>query len=219
MQIRDDYYPPSQDGHKIEIKSKRTPIGKGLNFFKPEARSPKIDPVSLKTYNHVNGGVYGSTLSHGPESAIIQNTDEGQKVEQKKVKLSAPKTNKQHVEASVFTMSSEECQWGIFDFSNTTIDPITGKINCVDDEDDEDHNRKNTLLYEECNFSVKGTNYITRQSKYIMGQSLPTEGNEGQRGMGALSVIQNRDNYQIYQNSNLRLDFTKQIKRSDDCIS
>jgi hypothetical protein len=37
--------------------------------------------------------------------------------------------------------------------------------------------------------------------------------------MGALSILQNRDSYQLYQNTDLKLDFTKQIKRSDEYIS
>jgi len=37
--------------------------------------------------------------------------------------------------------------------------------------------------------------------------------------MGSLSVIQTEKQYQVYQNTNLNLDFSKQIKRQDDFIS
>lgn len=48
-------------------------------------------------------------------------------------------------------MSSEDCQWGIFDFSNTLIDPQTGHISQNIDEDGDDK-KKNNLNYEECCF-------------------------------------------------------------------
>jgi hypothetical protein len=37
--------------------------------------------------------------------------------------------------------------------------------------------------------------------------------------MGALSILQKRESYEIYQNTDLKLDFTKQIKWSDEFIS
>jgi len=135
-------------------------MGNGLNFFKSDSRSPKIDPINAIKYQNNQGGVYGSTMSHGPDSAK-QLTDGVEVKEPKKPKLKPPKTLKEHVEITVFTMSQEDCQWGIFDFSNTTIDPLNGKIVNVEDDEEEDR-KKNSLLFEECEFQVKGTNYITR---------------------------------------------------------
>ena len=37
--------------------------------------------------------------------------------------------------------------------------------------------------------------------------------------MGALSVLQNPDSYMIYQNEDLKIDYTTQIKRKDNHIS
>ena len=51
-----------------------------------------------------------------------------------------------------------------------------------------------------------------------MGQTLPNE-STSQIEMGALSIIQNPDSYMVYLNQDLKLDFTKQVKRSDDFIS
>jgi acetylornithine/succinyldiaminopimelate/putrescine aminotransferase len=51
-----------------------------------------------------------------------------------------------------------------------------------------------------------------------MGYSLPNENFHGKR-MGALSVIQEPDQYSIFQDDNMNVDFTVQIKRNDDYIS
>lgn len=51
-----------------------------------------------------------------------------------------------------------------------------------------------------------------------MGYSLPNESIHGKR-MGALSVIQEQESYSIFQEDNMIVDFTTQVKRSDDYIS
>ena len=51
-----------------------------------------------------------------------------------------------------------------------------------------------------------------------MGYSLPTENIHGKR-MGALAIIQNPDIYSVFQDDNMNIDFTTQVKRSDDYIS
>jgi len=69
-------------------------------------------------------------------------------------------------------MNKEDCQWGIFDFSNAKIDQ-KGKVQ-FKNENEEEVGR----LHEYCNFQVKGTNYITRLSRYLMGQCLPNESSD-----------------------------------------
>lgn len=51
-----------------------------------------------------------------------------------------------------------------------------------------------------------------------MGYSLPNEIIHGKR-LGALSVLQDLDSYSIFQDDNINVDFTTQIKRKDDFIS
>jgi hypothetical protein len=65
---------------------------------------------------------------------------------------------------------------------------------------------------------MKGTSFITRESKYRMRQTLPHE-LKSLDDMGALSIIQHPDKYTVYQVSDLDLDFTSQVKRSDAFIS
>ena len=114
---------------------------------------------------------------------------------------------------SVYTQNAEDCQWGVFDFQNINIDTITGQLDDLDDSKDQKTN------YETCKFQLKGCNFITRQSKYKMTQCLPSESSEGQISMGSLSVIQHADMYQIYQISDLNMDFSTQVKLQDDFIS
>jgi hypothetical protein len=73
--------------------------------------------------------------------------------------------------------------------------------------------------YEECQFTVKGSSYIVKTSKYEMGAILPTESSASQKKLAALAVIQDRQNYFLYQAQNLDLDHTTQIKRQDQYIS
>jgi len=37
--------------------------------------------------------------------------------------------------------------------------------------------------------------------------------------MGSLSILMDKDRYRFYQNQDLKHDFTKQVKRTDDFIS
>jgi hypothetical protein len=52
----------------------------------------------------------------------------------------------------------------------------------------------------------------------MMGYSLPTESVNGKR-MGTLSILQETSDYSVFQEDNMTVDFTTQIKRSDDYIS
>ena len=52
-----------------------------------------------------------------------------------------------------------------------------------------------------------------------MTQLKPCDSSENQIQMSSVAVLQNPDSYQIYQNADLKHDFTQQVKRSDDFIS
>ena len=101
----------------------------------------------------------------------------------------------------MLTLNASDTQWGIFDFSKTQVQKKTNLLVQTDDA------KEKGSFYEDCNFQVKGSNYITRQSKYLMGYSLPNEKVHGKR-MGALSVIQEPESYSIFQDDNMLVDFT-----------
>lgn len=52
-----------------------------------------------------------------------------------------------------------------------------------------------------------------------MTQLKPCDSSENQIQMSSVAVIQNPTSYHIYQNADLKHDFTQQVKRSDDFIS
>lgn len=122
----------------------------------------------------------------------------------------------QYLDVTVYTQNKEDCQWGVFDFSHVKINKHTGKVTTTRKKSDDLGKQPSDI--EQHSFQMKGSSYITRQSKYKMTQTLPNE-SSNQIEMGALSVLQYPDSYKIYQNTDLKLDFTKQIKRNDDFIS
>ena len=75
--------------------------------------------------------------------------------------------------------------------------------------DDDEEEQKKSVNYIPCNFNVKGTTFITRQSKYKMEFAYPHESSRNQVEMGSLSIIQHPETYEIYQNMDLNHDFTK----------
>ena len=135
-----------------------------------------------------------------------------------KKKSEAIKNQSQYVDVTVYTQMKEDCQWGIFDFEAANFNMETKSLTGTLDYQSE-LQRCYDVNVEMCKFQVKGTNYITRQSKFEMSYISPNESSPNQQAMGSLSVIQNPNSYLIYQNQDLTLDFTKQIKRGDDFIS
>lgn len=91
-----------------------------------------------------------------------------------------------YIDVTVYTQNKEDCQWGIFDFSNIQIDKQTGKLKKVSRLGED--SSKQTVDFETWNFQLKGTSYITRESKFRMCQTLPHE-SSNQIEMGAMSII------------------------------
>lgn len=81
------------------------------------------------------------------------------------------KNTNQYIQVEVFTQRKEDCTWGIFDFGNVKIDGKTGQVidkkkKNEDDEDSDPRNKGGNYVYD--SFRMKGTSYVTRQSKYQM---------------------------------------------------
>ena len=65
----------------------------------------------------------------------------------------------------------------------------------------------------------RGSNLITRKSRYEMGLVPPNEASGGQITFGSLAIVHHADHYEVYQIDDMDLDFTTQVKRSDEHIS
>lgn len=84
-----------------------------------------------------------------------------------------PSNMDHYLDVTVFTQNKEDCQWGVFDFSTVTIDKQTGKVKFKKKRND-DLGKPITDI-EQTSFQMKGTSFITRESKYRMTQTLPSE--------------------------------------------
>lgn len=91
----------------------------------------------------------------------------------------------------------EDCQWGIFDFEAASFDRDSKRLSASSDYHSE-LQRCYDVNVEMSRFQVKGTNYITRQSKFEMSFISPIDSSPNQQSMGALSIIQNPSSYLVY---------------------
>jgi len=79
-----------------------------------------------------------------------------------------------YVDVTVYTQMKEDSQWGIFDFEAAAFDPKTKRLGDSTDFDSEAQ-RGYEINVEMCRFEVKGTSYITRQSKFEMSYISPID--------------------------------------------
>jgi len=76
-----------------------------------------------------------------------------------------------YIDVQVFTQSKQDCQWGIFDFTNVSIDS-QGRLKQGKRAKD-GGDQASAGIHEHCSFRAKGTSYISRVSKYKMGATQP----------------------------------------------
>ena len=74
----------------------------------------------------------------------------------------------------MYTQTKEDSQWGVFDFEGAGFDPKTKRLSYGNDYQSEAQ-RCYEINVEMCRFQVKGTNYITRQSKFEMSYISPMD--------------------------------------------
>jgi len=109
------------------------------------------------------------------------------------------------------TLRSES---GVFNFEKFAFDE-----QCIHKENSDDSSADSFQQEQEnardkdlsvSKFQIRGTNYITKNSRASMYAVSPLYCSENQKDMGTLLVIKEAEDYSIYQSKDLQIDLSKQ---------
>lgn len=109
----------------------------------------------------------------------------------------------QFVSVKVYTQLRDDGQWGVFDFEQAKFDEKRKSV-CDQRHDGSElsFEAEQRLCYacniELCSMQGRGSNVITRKSRYEMGMLPPNEASAGQIQFGSLMIVHHADHYEVY---------------------